>query len=160
MRMAKAPVRLRFHSVGSFWLKKLRLRRTVSHSVIKISGSSLKTGRARRSPLWAKTGLFPGGHLEFGESVAECATREVDEETGMQITNIRRGPYTEDFFLADNRHYITIIMIADWHAGEPELREPHKCEQWAWFEWDGLPGPLFPTFGNLTKAKINLKNYW
>lgn len=106
------------------------------------------------------TWAFPGGHLEFGETVAECAVREVEEETGMQITNIRRGPFTEDFFLEQGKHYITIIMIADWKAGEPELREPHKCEQWAWFEWDQLPGPLFPTFGNLAKAEISLKNYW
>lgn len=105
------------------------------------------------------TWAFPGGHLEFGETVTQCAAREVEEETGMRIANIRRGPFTEDFFLAEGRHYITIIMIADWHAGEPELREPHKCEQWGWFEWDLLPEPLFPTFGNLAKANINLKNY-
>lgn len=103
---------------------------------------------------------FPGGHLEFGETVSACARREVEEETGLQITNIRRGPYTEDFFLAENRHYITIIMIADWRAGKPELREPHKCEQWAWFEWDHLPQQLFATFANLVKADINLKNCW
>jgi len=106
------------------------------------------------------TWAFPGGHLEFGETVAECAVREMEEETGMQIANIRRGPFTEDFFLDQGKHYITIIMIADWQAGEPELREPHKCEQWAWFEWDALPEPLFPTFANLAKANINLKNGW
>ena len=106
------------------------------------------------------TWAFPGGHLEFGETAAECAAREVDEETGLQIANIRRGPFTEDFFLADNKHYITIIMIADWKAGEPELREPHKCLEWAWFNLDELPEPLFPTFGNLAKAEIKLQNYW
>lgn len=106
--------------------------------------------------LWA----FPGGHLEFSETLAECAAREVAEETGMKITNIRRGPFTEDFFLELGKHYITIIMIADWKSGEPELLEPHKCEQWMWFDFDHLPEPLFAPFGNLTKAEINLKNYW
>lgn len=106
------------------------------------------------------TWAFPGGHLEFGETVSECAVREVEEETGMQIANIRRGSYTEDFFLDQGKHYITLVMIADWQAGEPELREPHKCEQWAWFEWDRLPRPIFSTFENLAKANINLKNCW
>ncbi len=67
---------------------------------------------------------------------------------------------SKDFFLAEGRHYITIIIIADWQVGQPELRESHKCEQWAWFEWNQLPEPLFPTFGNLAKAGIELKHYW
>ena len=77
----------------------------------------------------------------------------------MRIGNIRRGPFSEDFFLEQGKHYITIIMIADWQAGEPELREPLKCAQWAWFEWNQLPNPLFPTFANLAKNNIKLINY-
>ena len=106
------------------------------------------------------TWAFPGGHLEFGESVTDCARREVTEETGLQISNIRRGPYTEDLFIAENKHYITLIMIADWQAGEPSVLEPEKCQEWRWFEWENLPEPLFPTFGNLAKAGIEFKNFW
>lgn len=102
---------------------------------------------------------FPGGHLEFGETVAECARREVTEETGMIIGNIRRGPFTEDFYLAHNKHYITIIMIANYVSGVPEVLEPHKCEQWHWFDLNALPTPLFATFGNLAKNNINLAHY-
>lgn len=89
------------------------------------------------------TWAFPGGHLEFGETVAECAMREVEEEIGMKITNIRRGPYTEDFFLEQGKHYITIIIVADWKAGKPELREPHKCEQWSWLILINYPNHFF-----------------
>lgn len=32
---------------------------------------------------------FPGGHLEAGESVLDCARREVLEETGIQISDLR-----------------------------------------------------------------------
>ena len=105
------------------------------------------------------TWAFPGGHLEFGETIADCARREVAEETGMQITNIRKGPYVEDFFLAENKHYITLIMIADWQAGEPLVLEPAKCEEWRWFKWNELPSPLFRTFENLAISKINLQDY-
>lgn len=105
------------------------------------------------------TWAFPGGHLEFGETVSECSNREVAEETGLKITNIRRGPYTEDFFIADNKHYITLIMIADWQAGEPAVLEPHKCEEWHWFEWSQLPSPLFRTFQSLIESNIQLTDY-
>ncbi len=89
------------------------------------------------------TWCYPGGHLEFGESVFDCARRETDEETGVQITNIRKEFYTEDSFEAENKHYITLFITADWRANDPEIREPHKCTELEWFSWDSLPTPLF-----------------
>lgn len=106
------------------------------------------------------TWAFPGGHLEFGETLTECAQREVLEETGLRIANVRRGPYVEDIFHRENKHYITIIMIADYIAGEPVVLEPHKCLQWDWFTLHNLPQPLFLTFENLTRDNINLLEYW
>jgi len=98
---------------------------------------------------------FPGGHLEFGESLEECAVREVEEETGIKISNIKKGPYTNDLFLDVNRHYITIYMIADWLSSEPKILEPNKCEEWSWFEWDSLPEPLFLPIENLLMQKFS-----
>lgn len=106
------------------------------------------------------TWAFPGGHLEFGESLAACAQREVTEETGLIIGNIRRGPYSEDLFPIEDKHYITIIMIADYVSGIPQVLEPHKCQEWQWFEYHNLPQPLFVTFINLVNQKINLPAYF
>lgn len=63
------------------------------------------------------TWQFPGGHLEFKESWEECAAREVREETGITIKNIRFGTVCNDIFTVENKHYITIIMIADYAGG-------------------------------------------
>lgn len=32
---------------------------------------------------------FPGGHVENGESIIECAKREILEETGLEITDLK-----------------------------------------------------------------------
>lgn len=106
------------------------------------------------------TWAFPGGHLEFGETVVDCAQREVAEETGIQISNIRKGPYTEDLLVSENKHYITLLMIADWQSGEPAALEPHKCQEWHWFDWDQLPSPLFWTFESLRLGNIKLQDYF
>jgi 8-oxo-dGTP diphosphatase len=41
----------------------------------------VKRGRGTYAGLWA----FPGGKVEFGESLAEAAAREVSEETGIAV---------------------------------------------------------------------------
>lgn len=98
---------------------------------------------------------FPGGHLEFNESWESCATRETMEETGIKIKNIKFSTATNDLFPLENKHYITIIMRADYDSGEVKIMEPEKCELWDWFEWDKLPRPLFVSQQNLLKQGYN-----
>ena len=93
---------------------------------------------------------FPGGHLEFGESVEQCAIRELAEETGLRVRSMRLGPWTNDLF-DENKHYITIFVFADQVEGEPQLLEPHKCDGWHWFDCNELPKPLFRTIESLLK---------
>ncbi len=101
----------------------------------------------RRGSHGAGTWSFPGGHLEFGESIEECAQREAFEETGLRITGIRFGPYTNDVFPGEGKnegkHYVTLFVVADAPSGEPEVREPDRTGRWEWFSWDALPQPLF-----------------
>lgn len=99
---------------------------------------------------------FPGGHLEFGESIEECATREVKEETNLNITNPKLGPYTNDIFVSEDKHYVTLFVIAQAPNDEPQIMEPDKCEQWDWFVWDSLPQPFFLPIKNLLKQGFKL----
>ena len=97
------------------------------------------------------TWSFPGGHLEFGETPEETAHRETDEEAGVSIRNVRFATVTNDVFIAENKHYVTIYMLADYLSGEPTIKEPEKCLQWKWFSWNELPSPLFLPVENLLK---------
>jgi 8-oxo-dGTP diphosphatase len=93
----------------------------------------------------------PGGHLEWFESPEECALREVAEEAGIEITNLRSAAFTNDVFKDEGKHYITLAVTADWVSGEPQVLEPDRCERWQWFGWDELPEPRFLPLQNLLK---------
>jgi 8-oxo-dGTP diphosphatase len=106
----------------------------------------------------------PGGHLEYGESFEQTAQREVEEETGMSIKDIRFGAVTNDYFEAENKHYVTIWVLSTWESGELRIMEPEKCTAATWENFDTLPSPLFLPWEQLLKSeffdsvKIALKN--
>ncbi|GLI72367.1 hypothetical protein PoHVEF18_000539 [Penicillium ochrochloron] len=80
------------------------------------------------------------GHLEFGESFETCSEREILEETGLQIRNIRFLTATNSVFEAEGKHYVTIFMAAvlSNDSDQPEILEPEKCTAWEWASWDEL----------------------
>ena len=129
-------------------------RPKIGVGVIVVRDSKVLLGR-RRNVHGAGTWNFPGGHLEWGETVEECARREVKEETGLEIENIRIGAYTNDFSKTENNHYITLVAIAKSKSGKPKVMEPGKCKGWEWFEWNKLPSPLFLPIQNLLEQKFS-----
>ena len=92
---------------------------------------------------------FPGGQIEFGETFEQTARREVLEETNIEITNVRFGAVTNDYFKSEDKHYITVWMLSDWKSGDAKIMEPHKCLQQKWVTFNSLPSPLFLTMENL-----------
>ena len=85
---------------------------------------------------------FPGGHLEHLESFEDCARREVQEECGVEVTNLR-FQFVANVTTYAPKHYVHLGLIADWQRGEPEVLEPDACESWAWYDLTYPPAPLF-----------------
>lgn len=106
----------------------------------------------RRSAHGRDTWALPGGHLEFGESVRECARRELHEEAGLTLGGVRQAPYTVDFFAESGAHYVTLFVEALDVTGDPVLCEPEKCAGWHWFPWNALPNPLFAPLASLHES--------
>lgn len=92
-----------------------------------------------------------GGHLEFGETPEQAALREVKEEVGIEISNLRFLTITNDVFLKENKHYITIFYIGDYKKGDLRVLEPTKCSEWKWFLKDKLPSNLFLPYEKVLK---------
>ena len=99
--------------------------------------------------LGAGTWALPGGHLEFGESIEQCAQSEVFEETGLELSSTKRLGFTNDIFEKEGNHCVTLYVKALCLEGEAEIREPDQCKQWKWFKINNLPQPLFLPFINL-----------
>ncbi|KAM3850725.1 nucleotide triphosphate diphosphatase NUDT15 [Diretmus argenteus] len=96
----------------------------------------------RRSAMGKGTYQLPGGHLEFGETWEECAHREVMEEAGVRLVNVRFASVVNSIRLEEQYHYVTVIMQGDLDRsgpGEPVNLEPEKNEGWTWTRWDQFP---------------------
>ncbi len=95
----------------------------------------------------------PGGHLDFGESPAECAARETLEETGIQVTDVEFVAVTNDVLIDADRHYITIWMRANAVALTPVIGDRDEIGEAAWFAPDALPEPRHLYFENLLAGR-------
>ena len=126
----------------------------VSSMVIK--GGQVLLGK-RKGSHGAARWATPGGHLEYGETVEECAKRELLEETGLTAKSITFGPYTNDVIAPDGKHYITLFVFITDFEGTPSCCEPEKCEGWKWFELQGLPSPLLTPITTLIR-KFGVEN--
>jgi 8-oxo-dGTP diphosphatase len=129
-------------------------RPLVGVAVIVIQNQRVLLGKrtgAHGAGCWA----FPGGHLEFNESINGCAVREVYEETGLLVKNCRFVTCTNDLFTDHNKHYVTLYVVCEYESGEPEIKELEKCEEWKWFPWNEFPKPLFLPLKNLLDQDFN-----
>jgi len=79
---------------------------------------------------------MPGGTLDFGESLTDCAVREVLEETGLQIriTGLI-GTYTDPRILIEYsdgevRQEFTLVYAAEIESGELKIDDESKEAVW------------------------------
>ena len=107
----------------------------------------------------ANTGFFdgsyeaPAGHIDGGEPVRKAAAREALEEVGVSVN-------PEDLKVVHVMHRygqkaerIEFFLVAEKWEGEPENKEPEKCDDMAWFSLDELPENMVP------KSRYALEQY-
>lgn len=106
----------------------------------------------RKSPHGEGTWSFPGGHLEFGETMTEATIRETKEETGLDVSELELVSLADEMGSLDKgKHYINVGFLAHAISGEPKVTEPEKWERWEWFDLNNLPEPIFEATGLMIK---------
>jgi ADP-ribose pyrophosphatase/8-oxo-dGTP diphosphatase len=87
------------------------------------------------------TWTMPGGKLEFGESFEEGAKREVLEETGIILNDVRVICVNNDKI--ESAHFVTIGLFSDDFLGDAKVMEPDEITEWRWFNLNNLPRNMF-----------------
>lgn len=95
---------------------------------------------------------LPGGHVDFGETVRECALREAYEETGLHVelvrlTGVYSRPYEKKEGLPRPSHYVILTFLARPIGGAAAGGDkPHLSDETTevgYFPPDALPEPLW-----------------
>ena len=95
----------------------------------------------RKGALGAGSWGSAGGHLEFGETLEDCARREAKEEFGVEVGELRFLCVSN--IIAYGRHYLDVEFLGDIGPQEPQLLEPDLFEGCGWFPLRSPPEPLF-----------------
>ncbi len=124
----------------------VELRRAVGTAALWLPGVTAVTIRDRNVLLVkrADNGAWTAvtGIVEPGENPADCAAREVSEETGVsaRATRLAWVHVTRPTVHAngDRAQYLDHVFRMQWLSGEPFAADD-ECTEAAWFDLDELP---------------------
>jgi 8-oxo-dGTP diphosphatase len=94
---------------------------------------------------------FPGGSVEFGETLADALKREMLEEYGIHIAVGELLDIVDHILPAEGQHWVSPTYLCTILSSEPSIREPHKCAEIGWF----LPAQIPAGLTQITRQNLD-----
>jgi 8-oxo-dGTP diphosphatase len=122
--------------------------------IIEIPGQGLVLIQRAKPPLgWA----FPGGFVDYGESLEDAARREAREETGLQVSLLGQFHTYSDPKRDPRQHNISTVFVA-WADGTPQAADDARSLQI--FSPDDLPRHLAFDHGQILADYLQVREQW
>jgi ADP-ribose pyrophosphatase YjhB (NUDIX family) len=90
----------------------------------------VERGKEPNIGLWS----LPGGSVDFGETLADAAARELREETAVEADLRHLVDVVEairhDDMGRPSRHYLIVVLGGPWQAGEPVAGDDAAEVEW------------------------------
>jgi 8-oxo-dGTP diphosphatase len=100
---------------------------------------------------------FPGGSVNFNETLKETIKREIKEELNIEIEVRDFFGVTEYISLERKQHWIGTDTICKIVKGEIKILEPKKCSEFGWFTIEEIKNLDLAEYSKQTLK--NLINY-
>lgn len=102
---------------------------------------------------------LPAGGLEKGETLSAAASRELKEETGIEVLPSELILAHSMHVWTDNRSWMGHYFICRKWTGEPVLAEPDKHSKVEWKRISALPEETIPYVRQAVDAINSDENY-
>lgn len=79
---------------------------------------------------------FPGGSIEFGETLKDSLTREMKEELDIDIKILEQLPAIDHIIPREKQHWVTNGFMCRIKKGKPRIMEKEKCSEIGWFSFE------------------------
>ena len=107
------------------------IRPVLCASAAAFRGGKLLIARRTKPPyLWS----LPGGAVEWGETLAAAAMRELHEETGVEAEAVGYAGHAEVMLRNEKgnvfEHFVILAFAARWRAGEAKTGPEASAIEW------------------------------
>ncbi len=130
------------------WTGKIRVNATCVFR----RGEQILVARASDPARNLRFWFLPGGGVEFGETTEEAVRREVREELGADLTDLRRLEVLENVFTHDGEPFHQIVFVYEGRFTDPAtygletfIGDAPEWETSGWRDLDSFgEEPLYP----------------